>query len=805
MAGFSSEEILDLLYKKVAFGANKSGRSEEFTPAGETSSSFIAVKPSSIWREADTTNVPVVPPSATSAYVQVYASHTGTQPGSTTAVATCTPNGDAPAMPLQTNFKRSWKTGATNWLGPTFGAGYLVKVYVGPANWDGDTTDTNITQVIFGSDANRDWYFDYEAGMLYWTPEDEDGTGSFEDSDSWTTFTDTHVVYIAGYRYIGATGAGGTSDITGGASTIATNDLTANRALLSNGDGKVAVSAVTSAELATLSGVSGDIQTQLDNIQSDVDGNESDADAAIAAVQSDVDANETAADAAIALKLALAGGTMSGDIVFDSGQPKGNGGLVPAAGNAGEFLKHDGTFGTPSYTAAPTQSDINGLAITTVGVLSNGSIDTGFGDIDNGTNALNTGAATVASLVLGGHTIDDIDITSEFVDDDAHIMSSKAIGAKFALINADTTGTAGALAGGAVGSVPYQSDADTTAFLAGNTAATNLFMRSVGTGAAAQAPTFAAVTATDVGLGNVTNVSQATILSSAASAAATAGDAAYVALAGGSTIGSANPLIFEGATSDGFQTTLAVDDPGADRTITLPNATGTVALTANHLGAFANTTSAQLASIITNETGTGALVFADSPALTGTITAAAASFSGDVTVSGNLNVIGDGTYINLQQENVYMRDALITLGNEDDGEDEDFADAAAMAAGTLLGIEAYKQNHDNSAHPSLVFDTTVGNKYWAIDNKDHAASALTRVARTFKIEYTIDESGNSDVSNGYFTITHNLNHKDVIVQVRDASDNIVFFKYTSQTVNAVRVAIGGGIADGDVFNVVVVG
>ena len=105
--------------------------------------------------------------------------------------------------------------------------------------------------------------------------------------------------------------------------------------------------------------------------------------------------------------------------------------------------------------------------------------------------------------------------------------------------------------------------------------------------------------------------------------------------------------------------------------------------------------------------------------------------------------------------------------------------------------------------PSLVY--AISSNYWAIDNKDHAASVLTRVARTFKIEYTIDESGNSDVTNGYFTITHNLNHKDVIVQVRDASDNIVFFKYTSQSALAVRVAIGGGIADGAVFNVVVVG
>ena len=38
-------------------------------------------------------------------------------------------------------------------------------------------------------------------------------------------------------------------------------------------------------------------------------------------------------------------------------------------------------------------------------------------------------------------------------------------------------------------------------------------------------------------------------------------------------------LIFEGATSDAHETTLTVTDPTADRTITLPNATGTVLLT----------------------------------------------------------------------------------------------------------------------------------------------------------------------------------------------------------------------------------
>ena len=49
-------------------------------------------------------------------------------------------------------------------------------------------------------------------------------------------------------------------------------------------------------------------------------------------------------------------------------------------------------------TADQTKSDINGLAITTVGALSSGTVASGFGNIDNGSSTLDTGAATVASL-----------------------------------------------------------------------------------------------------------------------------------------------------------------------------------------------------------------------------------------------------------------------------------------------------------------------------------------------------------------------------------------------------------------------
>ncbi len=58
----------------------------------------------------------------------------------------------------------------------------------------------------------------------------------------------------------------------------------------------------------------------------------------------------------------------------------------------------------------------------------------------------------------------------------------------------------------------------------------------------------------------------------------------YLKLAGGIVtgnleIGTAGSLTFEGSTADGFETTLAVADPTADRTVTLPNVSGTVVTT----------------------------------------------------------------------------------------------------------------------------------------------------------------------------------------------------------------------------------
>jgi len=55
--------------------------------------------------------------------------------------------------------------------------------------------------------------------------------------------------------------------------------------------------------------------------------------------------------------------------------------------------------------------------------------------------------------------------------------------------------------------------------------------------------------------------------------------AGTASITGGYTTGEST--IYEGATADAYETTLAVTEPTADRTITLPNLSGTVMLTAN--------------------------------------------------------------------------------------------------------------------------------------------------------------------------------------------------------------------------------
>ena len=105
--------------------------------------------------------------------------------------------------------------------------------------------------------------------------------------------------------------------------------------------------------------------------------------------------------------------------------------------------------------------------------------------------------------------------------------------------------------------------------------------------------------------------------SSSVAATATAVKAAYdlaaaaLPKAGGTVtgellIGTAGSLVFEGSVDDGFETTVAVANPTADRTVTIPNETGTIVTTGSS-GVVTNAMLANNAAIALSKLATGAL------------------------------------------------------------------------------------------------------------------------------------------------------------------------------------------------------
>ena len=80
--------------------------------------------------------------------------------------------------------------------------------------------------------------------------------------------------------------------------------------------------------------------------------------------------------------------------------------------------------------------------------------------------------------------------------------------------------------------------------------------------------------------------------------------------------------------------------------LTLPTS-GTVAVSTSGLGQFASTTSADLRSVMSDETGTGALVFAGNPTFTTGVSTSSATFNVFNTTATTVNAFGAGTTIGI--------------------------------------------------------------------------------------------------------------------------------------------------------------
>jgi len=110
------------------------------------------------------------------------------------------------------------------------------------------------------------------------------------------------------------------------------------------------------------------------------------------------------------------------------------------------------------------------------------------------------------------------------------------------------------------------------------------------------------------------------------------------------TMEAANAVVFEGATADSYETTLTITDPTADRTITLPNASGTVAVSASAGVALsaagditANLSASHIPNLATSKITSG--TFADARIAASNVTQHQAS----ITALGTLTALTGGT------------------------------------------------------------------------------------------------------------------------------------------------------------------
>jgi hypothetical protein len=193
-----------------------------------------------------------------------------------------------------------------------------------------------------------------------------------------------------------------------------------------------------------------------------------------------------------------------------------------------------------------------------------------------------------------------------------------------------------------------------------------------------------------------------------------------------------NGIVFEGATANDFETTLTVTDPTSDKTITLPDATGTVALTNNKLDVFAATTSSELAGVISDETGTGSLVFANTPTLVtpniGEATGTSLTLSGDLTVNGTTTTI-NSTEITIDDKN-------LTLG----------AVATPTDAGADGGGITLKGATDKTLNWVDATDSWTSSEHF-----DLASGKVLKVAGTQVLSATEYTGNAATVTNGVYT------------------------------------------------------
>jgi hypothetical protein len=209
----SQDQYVDLLVKKL-YGVATTDNATNKSPSNESIPSPELNRGDTVWTQAN--QIPNVAANIANLSFQ-YANSNPIQ---------CVP--DTTSVPIRNSQGQliypTWLTNVTEWIPQQFGASYSVSAYVGPANIANLSTG-NVTFISSNGEGGSypgEYYFDYQAGLLYFIGETIPNV-----------LTSGNVVYITGYTYTGLTGVTNLPDNSNiGNITIANTTFSSNNANL---------------------------------------------------------------------------------------------------------------------------------------------------------------------------------------------------------------------------------------------------------------------------------------------------------------------------------------------------------------------------------------------------------------------------------------------------------------------------------------------------------------------------------------------------------------------------------------------
>jgi hypothetical protein len=235
-------------------------------------------------------------------------------------------------------------------------------------------------------------------------------------------------------------------------------------------------------------------------------------------------------------------------------------------------------------------------------------------------------------------------------------------------------------------------------------------------------------------------------------------------------VSTSNGVIFEGNAADANELTLLAGTLTADRTVTLPDATGTVALTSDLHDAVTVTGSYDYITLSGQQITVGQVDYNTDIANTPTIPTVN---NGTLTVQGTGALGGSGTFTANQSGNT-----TISISHDD------------------TSTQASVNNSGLTVIQDVTLDTyghTTG--LASVDLTSGVDGRIT--AREFAVDLDAAEGSVTKSTNTY-TVTHGLASRDVMIEIYDTSTyDTVYADVARPTTGTVTVAFAQSVTDGD--------